>query len=91
VELTSIRILLSCPNSNGRIVPRASYQQHGKKGTGQNVKREAESGPIHRDAGILNEQMMEKVEHTMSGEASYDQPHTLLEAYDGYRDKNCSY
>ncbi|HET6180715.1 MAG TPA: hypothetical protein VFE61_27600 [Candidatus Sulfotelmatobacter sp.] len=59
--------------------------------TGQNVERKAEAGPPYRDAGIVNEQVMKKVENTMSDEASHDQPQVLLKAYDGYREKSGGY
>jgi len=34
---------------------------------------------------------MKKVEDAMSNEASHDQPHIFLEAYNGYRDENGGY
>jgi hypothetical protein len=74
-----------------RLVSRASHEKHGQKATGQSVEGKAEAGPPYRDAWILNEQVMKKVKNTMADESSHDQPHILLEAYSGYREKNNGY
>jgi hypothetical protein len=73
---------------NLRVQSGASYQQHGKEPTGENVERKAEAGPPHWDTGILNEQVMKEVEDCVSGEAGHNQPQALLEACHCHREES---
>src|SRR5437016_4232975 len=57
----------------------APYQQNGQQPTGDNIECQAETGPPHRDARILNEQTMKKVENTVSSQSRDNEPEILLE------------
>ena len=66
------------------------HQQHGKDSASEDVERNAEAGPPYRDTWVLNQEVMNGTEDSVSCESSRSQPQVLPEAdHRHYQKRQC--
>lgn len=82
----SIAVILDLRSESG-----AAHQQHRQKTPSEKVKRKTEARPPHRDTGIPNEDVMKKIENSVSRESCHNQPKVLLEARHRQCEKSACY
>ena len=69
-----------CCISIGKANPERRISSMARIAAGENVERKAEAGPPYRDTRVLNQEVMNEIENSVSDKRSRSQPQILPEA-----------